>query len=1614
MFFIDELKNFKLYKKQFLYPIVDNDKKHGSLIFIFSPNMESSNKVLNYKLFKNRYYNSYYIERGVMYYIQRENGLPVLQSNGEVTIQEAYKDILLKNGKILYSGFPDDIETVSAIITPQAVADFAYEYKIKPKYPMHVNIYRKTVPPQHDKQNINVSSRFEYGGKIYKNYNAYLKYEMMDALLSQTNTWKPMARAIALYESGLYEIHKRKWIFDPRLKTLCKKMESYIKNHGKKKFIEDSVHNGTNKTFVIESGGDDIWTEPLHEVQIEEWHKQPIDVSSLVGHRDSLRIDENCILVFNEDAAYNTNLKKTLYADRIRSNKDLMKIYEKVKKDNPLIKYTYYNMERYKGLNLFFDASYYNDVFMRTSQYKGKKGSNTYFELMKRIINDPRIPEAYKKKTVVIPIVDWNTNPDGRIYDYMKTTNPFTALYNYLYNTNINGLKDIFGNTDFLFLGENAYFKINFSQMDFTKTELMKFVRNLERLKNSNFTTDEDDDEPESSTKAITVDIVDKVEKSQGVEINDISVKKEYNDKKTTDTESDKDSTNDKEKKEIVKKVNNAAKISNSVKDTMDSLDEDEELKKLLVDISNNSDTGPQISAARAARNMQLNNELMDKEIKGKKISEILKDNEDEKLEEISLNVDSINDEWNHLTYPSSMDKYDPTNDLVEVFNAFSKTSHPLAVRNITVENTSTSEDKKETYTVEYENENGKRFSVKIDVPIMIDNKYMKLRGNTKNINGQLTSVPVIKTDEDTVQIVSYSFGRKIFIRRYGSAGKSNVACCKLVKALTKNKFKNIEIIEGDCSKVCSKYEVPFDYIDLASLYSKIITKNYTFFFNQDELRNKYKVDDSKGLPIGMNNKTKEIIYYKDGSLTLSYFIALQLGSEDDEFTSAYNSATQAVRYTYSQASILNSRLPLVIVCAYSEGLQKVLRKANIEYKIVPKDAGKPKYDENMYDLIRFNDGWIMYKLSYSSSLLLNGLKACATESHSLTEIDSKPMYIDFFDSFGGRLIADGIDNFYDLMIDPITEDALKEYKLPTDYIEVLLYANSLLADNKYIKHSSLSYGRRIRRNELIPCYVYASMSRAYEDYTRSLKHGRQKPMTIKQTAALDSILTDNTVSDLSILTPLTEYEAINTVSPKGLSGMNTERAYTLDKRTFDKSMVNVFSMSTGFASNVGINRQATIDMNIDGKRGYVRSTDEDLKELSPTKTFCMTEALTPFGSTRDDPFRTAMTFIQTSKHLMRTKNSTPPLITSGADEAIPYLVSNTFAFKSKGKGEVLEKTDEYMVISYDDGNIDYVDLTERVEKNSSSGFFVTLKLDTDLKVGSKVKEGQILAYDKESFDNSVGYDKNIALCVGTLKKCAILNTAEGYEDSAIISKDLANDLSNDVVIKVDKTFTKDTNIYNMVKKGQSIEEGDNLCIMQQPFDDADTNLLLKNLTDITDDEVSDLGRVKIKSKVTGVVQEIIMYRTVELDELSDTLRKLFTDYERAIKAKKKKLESYGLDTSDLPATYKLEPTGKLKDCADGVKIEFYLKYEDKMSVGDKLVYYSALKGVVRNIIEEGEEPTSNFRPDEKIHSLLAIGSVNGRMVTSILQYGGICKFLIELSRKCKDIVGIKYDVNDI
>ena len=80
------------------------------------------------------------------------------------------------------------------------------------------------------------------------------------------------------------------------------------------------------------------------------------------------------------------------------------------------------------------------------------------------------------------------------------------------------------------------------------------------------------------------------------------------------------------------------------------------------------------------------------------------------------------------------------------------------------------------------------------------------------------------------------------------------------------------------------------------------------------------------------------------------------------------------------------------------------------------------------------------------------------------------------------------------------------------------------------------------------------------------------------------------------------------------------------------------------------------------------------------------------------------------------------------------------------------------------------------------------------------------------------------------------------------------------------------------------------------------------------------------------------------------------------------------------------------------------------MGVGDKLTYNTAIKGVIKDLFPKDDEPTSEYRPDEKIDALLATASVTARMTSSVISSGIMNKIMIETARQCKDILGIKWD----
>lgn len=1396
-------------------------------------------------------------------------------------------------------------------------------------------------------------------------------------------------------------------------------------------------------------------------------------------------LDENCYYLSNGETVmmigeavdpnrkYNKMLYSTLYKDRLHTNKDVLEIYNRAKADLPYIKYTYFVPDRYK-YNTLIDTFFYNQTFFANNHYHKEIAVDLYAELLDRLVNDSRYTK-FTKQTVFIPVLDWCDNPNIRMWMYREDINPISMITRLL-KRNPARAKKIFGDRDVVFMGANNYFKVNFSKLQANESVINKIIyliRKLIALKNTS--VDDPTDEPNTdSPKAITMDIIDKLDKNQGIKINSMAFtgipatsayadienktkkaptdimdthskadmvvamsdkesRKRDNAIKTTpepaanteksvpknQKEIDKDIT-EKQKAELVDNIIKAAGDSTSSDEAIEKMD-NERIARVIADLAMEDESNNKVNKARAARMSKLHDDLLTKEVKGVSVKDMI-NNPSEKIEvheqlaTTELNVSSINDEWKNMTYVNFDKSYNVNADIIKMLDAMNEWTYPVAIRNVDVHDNSTSEDYVDLWSVDCEDSNGKRFKLKFDVPkFMNNNRYMMLRGNQKTIETQFFLMPILKTDEDAAQIVSNY--NKIFVRRFNTtAGKSNASADIVMRSLKKYTGDKIKVAYGDNSRICSKYDLPIDYIDLARSYDKItIGNSIIFYFNQDEIREKYDVNNAKGIPVCVrktNTDTKkwEVIYIGPNQAYTSFsemLLEYMVGS-DKAFGDIAKSIPKAAKYTYSKASILNAEIPVIILCGYAEGLTKTLNKASILYNLHEKLPSYAK--DNYHDYIKFEDGYLVYDNTSEASLLMNGLKECDTRAYRLADINSKMMYTDFLDGYCSRLTADGLDNFYDCMIDPITKEVMHHYGLPDDYVGALLCASSMLVDNSYIKHTDTK-ARRIRRAEIVAGYVYKALTDSYGSYTQALKHTRTGGvMSMKQSAVIDKILLDPTEKDYSTNNMLTDVEATNSISTKGLSGMNSERSYDLDKRTYDKSMLNVLGMSTGFAANVGMTRQATLDMNVVGNRGYVEGIGEDTSKLTDVKTLTATEAITPMGVTHDDPFRTAMTFIQKSKHGMRCYNSDPLLVTSGADEALPYIASDIFAFKAKANGKVIELVpDEYMIIQYKNGKSDYVNLANTVQKNSDGGFHVPLKLDTDLKVGSTVKENQIVAYDKLSVGNNLGENDNLAFKSGTLAKVAILNTEEGFEDSAIMSSRLSKAMSCDVVKVRSVYLPKETNIYNLISKGMHIEEGDIMMSYQAPYESEDLEVLQRNLAG-TEEELSSLGRKPVRAECTGTLVDIRIYRTCEIADLSPSLKKMVTAYEKPIKAKKAALEKHGIETYQLPATYKLPATGKLKNCEDGVMIEFCQQYTDMPAIGDKIVWYSANKGVNKTLFPEGEEPYTELRPNEVIDGLITNTSINGRMVCSIGEVGALNKLMIELDRTCKEMLDIPFD----
>ena len=236
------------------------------------------------------------------------------------------------------------------------------------------------------------------------------------------------------------------------------------------------------------------------------------------------------------------------------------------------------------------------------------------------------------------------------------------------------------------------------------------------------------------------------------------------------------------------------------------------------------------------------------------------------------------------------------------------------------------------------------------------------------------------------------------------------------------------------------------------------------------------------------------------------------------------------------------------------------------------------------------------------------------------------------------------------------------------------------------------------------------------------------------------------------------------------------------------------------------------------------------------------------------------------------------------------------------------------------------------------------------------------------------------------------------------------SEMTSYITMKKELVLGPNSNVDFIVKKGDPIKTGQELIRFEQSYAEKEANQLLDKLGQEYKEQITSLSKTTIKSKYTGVIEAVKLYYTCEFEELSPSLQKIAKDYRAGVKTKeavlKKHFKKGELAGIILDPTEKIETKdGKIKgiDVGSGVLIEFFIKYEDELGVGDKVTFYTALKSIIAEKVPDELAPYSEFRPDEQIGCFLGPRSCFARMVGSVFIALFANKVMVELKRKVAD-----------
>ena len=1257
---------------------------------------------------------------------------------------------------------------------------------------------------------------------------------------------------------------------------------------------------------------------------------------------------------------------------RFKDKKERENIYKSLPKGTKIIPRRQIKSIGNDNRNMYYDLSKYISIFTNIcSKLQPKKYISLYWTYFKNIYSIQI--NGYTNKFVIVNLKYFYLS--NKLKENLE--NPLYMIYYTLYK-DPSLITDL--NMDFYFYLGNKVLRINPSHCnEKSYKELRVQLRRIMRNKTTvevmdNITSEEKIKEEEITATAISnvIQPITSDDKSEVIKT-DTQLKKM---KEVTPVEKEVTKSVQTKVKKLAEKapevIQNAPPTSHTDKEetvakavetnVKKEIDEDREMLNKIY-YQNVSSGQKQRSRASTARDKLIEEEQKNIHVGDKTIGQLEKIKAEDipiDVHDVSKNVRTANENMKQIKFANLDKEYNKklmNKDITSAILSLNDKSIPMYILKVDIKDTSDELNYKDTYTILLEDSNRKRHTIKVDIPKFMDDRFLYIGGNKKIIKHQNFLLPIVKTSPSSVQIVSnYS---KMTVTRNDNKSTSSVE--RLKKLISKDVdgiskyFKN-GVVYGNNKKYITTLE--YDTLSKSFAYFKNTSQGTYIMFDQNvahEYMKKHNIKEKTGkIFIGtFNNKNAFIDANTQEDENGNGVVDMIVSSLPQNIINQFDMVSAPKRLVYTSIRIMSKDVYTGMLLGLWEGISSIMKRMNIKYRLEKKAPKNLSPDENY---LVFKDCTMVYKEDVNVALIMNSFRMIKTNEYNLADFDDKIPYIDYIRKvYGKAIIENALTNFYEFFMDPITKEVCQQVNLPTDIMEVIIYAVKLLADTQYQNELNQNLSR-VRCNEIIPAILYERLAKNYINYRTS---NGKKAFSVPRDCVIKEILGLKTVEDYSTLNPTLEMEQIHAISSKGFSGINLDDYYTLERRGYDPSMIGIISPSTSPDGNVGVSKTLTLEPDIKNLRGFIEDKHDKLDELNDTNLFSPGELTMPLAATIDDATRLGHA-IKQSKHVIPVKDSAPVLISNGIEEVARFHLTSNFVINAEESGEIVDYDPKanILIAKYKSGKCKAIDLSPNIVKNAGGGFFLSNKLVTDLKVGDKFKKDDVLAYHKDFFKN----DKynNCRMVMGTLTKVAIMSTYNTYEDSTFITHKLSERCATEMVFCKQATVGKNSNVFYMVHKGQEVNVGDPLIQFDTSFDDDSINALLANLNDESKNEIMQDARNDILSKYSGVIEDIKIYSTVDLEEMNPTLRKIVADYYRDNKHKREFLNKYD-DSGNTHSvvkcgvlvtepTHKVEPNkfGVIKGAKveDGVLIEFYIKHSEPLEVGSKIANFTKMSVV--------------------------------------------------------------------